>query len=323
MKTFSDIQKNLATDTKALNNIIVESLQSDVALINQISQYIIHSGGKRLRPLLLLLTAKALNYQGKHQHTLAAVIEFIHTATLLHDDVVDESATRRGHKTANEKWGNAASILTGDFLYSRAFEMMVSVNEMVVMSILSKATNIIAQGEVMQLLNCKNPDLTVAEYFVVIERKTACLFQAATQLGAVIAKANKDQEQAMADYGLHLGNAFQIIDDILDYQSDAKTMGKEVGDDLAEGKTTLPMIYALKHANPKDKTLLTQAINEADNSNIEQIIAILTKLKAFDYAFKAAEICTKNAKNCLEILPNSDAKTALILLADLSLKRQS
>ena len=323
MENFSDIQTFLKQDIAQLNTTIINQLTCDVALINQISQYIIHSGGKRLRPLLLLLTAKTFNYQGQHHHILAAVIEFIHTATLLHDDVVDESITRRGQKTANENWGNAASVLTGDFLYSRAFEMMVSVDSMPVMSVLSKVTNMIAQGEVMQLLNCQNPNLTVEEYRVVIERKTACLFQASTQLGAIIAQANSEQEQAMANYGLHLGNAFQIIDDILDYQSDTNTLGKEVGDDLAEGKTTLPIIYALKHANPPDKALLTQAINEADNSNIKQIIAILTKLKAFDYAYDQAKLNTQKAKDCLSILPNSPSKKALNLLADLSLKRQS
>lgn len=322
MQKFSEIQDFLQSDIETLNQTITEHLKSDVALINQISQYIIHSGGKRLRPLLVLLVAKALDYQGDKQHDLAAVIEYIHTATLLHDDVVDESAMRRNNKTANEKWGNAASVLTGDFLYSRAFEIMVNIDSMPVMAVLSKATNIIAQGEVMQLLNCRNPELNKTQYFEVIERKTACLFQAATQLGAIIADAPKTQEQALADYGLQLGNTFQIIDDILDYKSDAKTMGKEVGDDLAEGKTTLPVIYALERANELDKNLLITAINEADNSKIEQVIAIIEQTGGFDLAYEQAYICTQKAKKSLEILPDNIAKQALILLADLSLKRQ-
>nr|MCH9645045.1 polyprenyl synthetase family protein [Pseudomonadota bacterium] len=298
-------------------------LSSNVALINQMSSYIISAGGKRLRPLLLLLCARATNYQGKHHQLMAVVIELIHTATLLHDDIVDESATRRGKDTANEVWGNAASVLVGDFLYSRAFEMMVEPDSMKIMKILSKATNEIAQGEVLQLLNCQNADLTEAEYYQVIERKTAVLFQAATQIGGILSEVDSTQEQALKDYGLHLGNAFQIIDDVLDYESDSETMGKEVGDDLAEGKTTLPMIYALAHTSGADKQLLEEAINNADNSNIADVVHILQSVDAFGYTRAQAKKSADLAKASLTSIEPSPYKEALILLCDLSLARKS
>jgi octaprenyl-diphosphate synthase len=235
--------------------------------------------------------------QGEHHHLMAVVIELIHTATLLHDDIVDESKSRRGKETANKVWGNAASVLVGDFLYSRAFEMMVKSDSMRIMTILSKATNEIAQGEVLQLLNCQNSALTEEEYYQVIERKTAVLFQAATQIGGLLSNIDKVQEQALKNYGLHLGNAFQIIDDVLDYQSNAETMGKEVGDDLSEGKTTLPIIYALKNTVAKDRQLLKDAINNADNSKIEQVLGILQSVNAFDYTRKQAQKSASSGMN--------------------------
>lgn len=323
MESLSDIQSLLKLDLQKTDDLLINRLSSNVALINQMSHYIIHAGGKRLRPLLLLLCARATKYQGTHHHLMAVVIELIHTATLLHDDIVDESITRRGKNTVNEVWGNAPSVLVGDFLYSRAFEMMVEPNSMPIMRILSKTTNSIAEGEVLQLLNCRNAELTETEYYTVIERKTACLFQAATQVGGILSSVDKAQESALKDFGLHLGNAFQIIDDVLDYESDAKTMGKEVGDDLSEGKTTLPMIYALAHTSGDDRQLLEDAINQADNSKIAQVIKILQSVKAFDYTRNQARKSAQFAKQSLNLIPDSDYKDALILLCDLSLQRQS
>lgn len=323
MHNFEDIQNLIRSDIQQTDQVLIDHLSSDVALINQMSQYIIGAGGKRLRPLLLLLSARATNYQGDHHHLMAVVIELIHTATLLHDDIVDESNTRRGKDTANEVWGNAASVLVGDFLYSRAFEMMVKPNSMRIMTLLSKATNEIAQGEVMQLLNCQNPALSEDEYYRVIERKTAVLFQAATQIGAILSGVDDKQELALRDFGLHLGNAFQIIDDVLDYESDFETMGKEVGDDLSEGKTTLPMIYAIENTTGEQQALLTNAIKNADNSKITEIIDILQSVNAFDYTRQKAQESANLAKQALDILPDSDYKTAMRLLCDLSLVRKS
>ncbi len=323
MNTFEDIQNLIQNDINKTDQVLIEHLGSNVALINQMSGYIINAGGKRLRPLLLLLCARATHYQGEHHHLMAVVIELIHTATLLHDDIVDESKSRRGKETANKVWGNAASVLVGDFLYSRAFEMMVKSDSMRIMTILSKATNEIAQGEVLQLLNCQNSALTEEEYYQVIERKTAVLFQAATQIGGLLSNIDKVQEQALKNYGLHLGNAFQIIDDVLDYQSNAETMGKEVGDDLSEGKTTLPIIYALKNTVTEDRQLLKDAINNADNSKIEQILDILQSVNAFDYTRKQAQKSADLAKKSLDSLQDSKYKEALILLCDLSLQRKS
>ena len=323
MQNFEDIQNLIRSDIQQTDQVLIDHLSSDVALINQMSQYIIGAGGKRLRPLLLLLSARATNYQGDHHHLMAVVIELIHTATLLHDDIVDESNTRRGKDTANEVWGNAASVLVGDFLYSRAFEMMVKPNSMRIMTLLSKATNEIAQGEVMQLLNCQNPALNEDEYYRVIERKTAVLFQAATQIGAILSNVDDKQESALKDYGLHLGNAFQIIDDVLDYESDFETMGKEVGDDLSEGKTTLPMIYAIENTTGEEQALLISAIENADNSKIKEIIRILQSVNAFDYTRQKAQESANLAKKALDALPDSDYKTAMILLCDLSLVRKS
>jgi len=323
MQNFEDIQNLVQDDITKTDQVLIDHLSSDVALINQMSGYIIGAGGKRLRPLLLLLCARATNYQGEHHHLMAVVIELIHTATLLHDDIVDESNTRRGKDTANEVWGNAASVLVGDFLYSRAFEMMVKPDSMRIMTLLSKATNEIAQGEVMQLLNCQNSALTEKEYYKVIERKTAVLFQAATQIGAILSDTDEAQELALRDYGLHLGNAFQIIDDVLDYESDFETMGKEVGDDLAEGKTTLPMIYAIENTVGKQREILINAIENADNSQIDQIVDILSSVNAFSYTRQKAQESANLAKQSLSTLQDSDYKEAMILLCDLSLARKS
>jgi octaprenyl-diphosphate synthase len=240
------LQAFLADDMQAVDRVIRARLHSDVALVRQVSEYIISSGGKRLRPVLVLLSAGCFGYQGKAHHELAAVVEFIHTATLLHDDVVDESELRRGKQTANALFGNAASVLVGDFLYSRAFQMMVSVDNMRVMQILSDATNVIAEGEVLQLLNCHDPDIDQDSYLRVIRYKTAKLFEAGAQLGAVICQASPEQERGLADYGMHLGTAFQLIDDVLDYSGDFLETGKNIGDDLAEGKPTLPLLHAMK-----------------------------------------------------------------------------
>ena len=323
MKNFNDIRILLKDDLEKTDLLLANRLSSNVALINQMSSYIIGAGGKRLRPLLVLLCARATDYQGEHHRLMAVVIELIHTATLLHDDIVDESATRRGQDTANEVWGNAASVLVGDFLYSRSFEMMVEPGSMRIMQILSKATNSIAEGEVLQLLNCQNSELTEDQYHQVIERKTAVLFQAATQIGGILSEADDIQEQALKKYGLHLGNAFQIIDDVLDYESDFESMGKEVGDDLAEGKTTLPMIFALANTTGADNTLLKDAINNADNSKITQVIKILQSVDAFGYTREQAQKSAELAKDALVDIPSSAYKDALILLCSLSLQRKS
>jgi octaprenyl-diphosphate synthase len=323
MQNLKDIQNLVQDDIAKTDQVLIDHLSSDVALINQMSDYIIGAGGKRLRPLLLLLCARATNYQGEYHHLMAVVIELIHTATLLHDDIVDESNTRRGKDSVNEVWGNAASVLVGDFLYSRAFEMMVKPNSMRIMKLLSKATNEIAQGEVMQLLNCQNSAITEKEYYRVIERKTAILFQAATQIGAILSKTDETQESALRDYGLHLGNAFQIIDDVLDYESDKKSMGKEVGDDLAGGKTTLPMIYALENTSGKQRELLVNSIENADNSQIDLVINILSSVNAFDYTRQKAQESADLAKQSLTSLPDSNYKQALSLLCDLSVQRKS
>ena len=323
MQNFDDIRTLLKEDLEQTDALLQSRLSSNVALINQMSAYIIGAGGKRLRPLLLLLCARATNYQGEHHRLMAVVIELIHTATLLHDDIVDESATRRGKDTANEVWGNAASVLVGDFLYSRSFEMMVEPGSMEIMQILSKATNEIAQGEVLQLLNCQNSDLTQEEYYQVIERKTAVLFQAATQIGGILSKVDEKQELALKSYGLHLGNAFQIIDDVLDYESDFEAMGKEVGDDLSEGKTTLPMIYAIANTSGEEKQLLENAINNADNSKITEVVKILQSVDAFGYTREQAKKSAELAKASLADIQSSPYKDALILLCDLSLARKS
>ena len=323
MQNFSEIHALMKSDLVMMDEILVNRLDSNVDLISQMSQYIINSGGKRIRPLLLLLCARATNYKGDYHHSMAVVIELIHTATLLHDDVVDSSSIRRGHETANELWGNAPSVLVGDFLYSRAFEIMVEPNSMQIMKILSKATNQISEGEVLQLLSIKNANVSQTEYFEVIERKTACLFKAACQIAGILAESNKNVINGLGSFGMHLGNAFQIIDDTLDYESNSSVIGKEVGDDLSEGKVTLPMIYALENTKGSEKATLSNAITNADSSNIDNIINILLSVNAFEYSRKVAKNESTKALKFLEVIPNSEYRPALQLLCELSLDRNS
>ena len=323
MQNFSEIQTLMKSDLEIMDSILAKRLDSNVDLINQMSQYIINSGGKRIRPLLLLLCARATNYNGSDHYSMAVVIELIHTATLLHDDVVDASSTRRGQETSNEIWGNAPSVLVGDFLYSRAFEIMVEPNSMQIMKVLSKATNQISEGEVLQLLNIKNAKVSQSEYFEVIEEKTACLFKAACEIGGILAKSDIKTISALGIYGLHLGNAFQIIDDTLDYESDSSIIGKEIGDDLSEGKVTLPMIYALEKTAGNNKEILINAITNADSSNIDSIVDILLSVKAFEYSREIAKKQSLKALSSLNNIPESDYRSALKLLCELSLERQS
>ena len=323
MQNFTEIQALMKSELDLMNKILVDRLDSNVDLISQMSQYIINSGGKRIRPLLLLICAKATEYDGDYHYSMAVVIELIHTATLLHDDVVDQSATRRGQETANELWGNAPSVLVGDFLYSRAFEIMVEPNSMEIMRILSKATNQISEGEVLQLLNIKNANVTQAEYFKVIERKTACLFKAACQIAGILSSADQKVINAMGSFGMNLGNAFQIIDDTLDYESDSNIIGKEIGDDLSEGKVTLPMIYALEKTKKVENKILKDAIKNADASHIDQIVEILLNVDAFQYSRDIAKIESNRALESIDYLPDSKYKTALKLLCELSLERNS
>jgi octaprenyl-diphosphate synthase len=323
MKNFSEIHSLMKSDMEKTDNILIDRLNSNVDLINQMSHYIIASGGKRIRPLLLLLCARATNYGGTEHHAMAVVIELIHTATLLHDDVVDESTTRRNQDTANELWGNAASVLVGDFLYSRAFEILVEPNSMSIMRILSKATNQIAEGEVLQLLNIRNANVSQTKYFNVIEQKTARLFEAACKIGALLSDSSEKTINSLGDFGLHLGIAFQIIDDALDYESNSTTMGKEVGDDLSEGKITLPMIYALEKTSGSENKILRDAIKTADASNIDKIINILCSVNAFEFTRKIAENESQKALKSLKNIPDSEYRSALKLLCELSLNRTS
>ena len=315
-------------EMSAVNQSIQSNLNSEVALINQLGAYIVQAGGKRLRPVALLLSAKACNPEAinkqnldSNQILLAAIVEFIHTATLLHDDVVDESDMRRGRETANEVFGNAASVLVGDYLYSRSFQMMVEVGSMRVMEILSRTTNQIAEGEVMQLINCGSADTTEQQYMETIQSKTAILFEATTQLGAVVTKQSSTTESAMAQYGLHLGTAFQLVDDILDYTADAAEMGKNVGDDLAEGKPTLPIINAIERSEGADKELLIDAISNASRENLDSVLAIIEKTGSLAYTARVAREQAKLAQSCLNVLPGSKYKSALMTLAEFSIER--
>ena len=316
-----EAQKLISGDMAEVNKIIEQRLASDVVLVNQLSQYIIHSGGKRLRPQLVLLAAQACGYQGKTHYLVAAIIEFIHTATLLHDDVVDASDLRRGKDTANSIWGNEAAVLVGDFLYSRSFEMMVDVNVMEIMKILSTTTNIIAEGEVMQLMNVHDADTTEATYMDVIHCKTAKLFESATLLGALLAERSAEDQQAIAEYGMHLGTAFQIIDDVLDYSASAEDMGKNVGDDLAEGKPTLPLIYAQQHGNADQKKLIRHAIIEGGLQHLDKIMVAITETGALDYSRNIAQKEAELAKSKLACLADSKHKDAMLFLADYSVSR--
>ena len=317
-----NIQALARTDMTVVNDLIYGQLQSDVALINQLGIYIVNAGGKRMRPLLTVLTARALNYRGQDHAMVAAIIEFIHTATLLHDDVVDESSMRRGRETANAMFGNSASVLVGDFLYTRSFQMMVKLNNMRIMEILSDATNIVAEGEVLQLMNCNDPDTTEDSYMEVIYCKTAKLFEAATRLAAVIAGKDEKTEAAMTDYGKHLGTAFQLVDDIMDYTADAKEMGKNVGDDLAEGKPTLPLIYAMENGTQAQKQLIRDAIEHNNGmDNREEILTAMQETGALSYAQKKAEQEADKAISALSVLEESEYKDALTALAHIAANR--
>ena len=310
-------------DMEAVNRLITEQLASEVVLINQIGHYIVGSGGKRLRPLLVLLAARACGYKGVQHRNLAAIIEFIHTATLLHDDVVDASDLRRGNETANAVWGNEASVLVGDFLYSRSFQMMVEVDHMRVMDILADTTNTIAEGEVLQLLNCHDPDTDEGRYMEVIRCKTAKLFEAGTRLGAVISDRPESEEMALAAYGLHLGNAFQITDDLLDYASSAEDIGKNTGDDLAEGKPTLPVIYAMQHGDDAQREVLRHAIKNGSREQLEEVVAAIESTGALDYSERVARREAEAARHALEGLPGSQFRDALAELADFAVSRRA
>ena len=325
--SFEAIKKLLASDMSRVDKVIQDRLHTEVVLVRQVSDYIINSGGKRLRPALVLLSAGALNYQGKHHHNLAAVVEFIHTATLLHDDVVDESGLRRGRATASALFGNAASVLVGDFLYSRAFQMMVEVNDMRVMQTLADATNTIAEGEVLQLLSCHDANVDVASYLRVVHCKTAKLFEAAMRLGAILAQADKAVEHAVAKYGMHLGTAFQLVDDVLDYSGDEQTTGKNLGDDLAEGKPTLPLIYAMQHGDAKQVALVRNAIEQSnpgshDHSRFAEVLKVINQTGALEYTRKQAQHEAEAACAALAILPDTNYKKSLLQLADFAATRQ-
>lgn len=314
---YSLIQDDLAN----VDSLIQQRLQSDVALINQLGFYIINSGGKRLRPAIAILSARACGYEGDKHINLATIIEFIHTATLLHDDVVDNSDMRRGQETANNLWGNEASVLVGDFLYTRSFEMMVEMDSMRLMQILSNTTNIIAEGEVLQLLNCHDADTTESRYLEVIHHKTAKLFEAAGRLGAVICGAGDDIERAMALYAMHLGSAFQLVDDLLDYSQSSETIGKNIGDDLAEGKPTLPLIYAMRQGSEAQAKVIREAIEKGERDRIDEIISIINDTGAIEYTARAAQNEVALAKAALDDLPDSDYKSALIGLAEFAISR--
>jgi len=316
-----EIRALIADDLQAVDELIKVRLQSEVVLINQLGQYIVNNGGKRLRPLLVVLCARAFGHKDSHHIDLAAIIEFIHTATLLHDDVVDASEMRRGQETANTIWGNEASVLVGDFLYSRAFEMMADVRNMRVMEIMSRATNIIAEGEVLQLLNCNDADTTEQRYMEVVRFKTAKLFEAASQLGAVINHCNAADEQAMANYGMHLGTAFQLIDDVLDYSSSPQETGKNIGDDLAEGKPTLPLIYAMRTGTPAQATVIREAIENGGREHIDAVKEAIESTGALAYTARSARQEAQKALKAIKDIPASLYKDALHGLAEFSVNR--
>jgi len=305
----------------AVDAVIRARLNSEVVLVNQVAEYIISAGGKRMRPALLLLAARACGYAGTHHHELAAVVEFIHTATLLHDDVVDESALRRGRDTANAVFGNAASVLVGDFLYSRSFQMMVDVGDMRIMKILADATNTVAEGEVLQLMNCGNADIAIDEYLQVIRYKTAKLFEAAARLGALLGKADAAVEEALAAYGMHIGTAFQLIDDVLDYSGDEAETGKHVGDDLAEGKPTLPLIHAMRHGTPEQAATVRAAIENTDRESFPAVLAAVRSSGALAVAHQHGAAEAGRAKDALAALQDSKFKQTLLQFADFAVQR--
>jgi len=317
----NNLTQSIAADMDAVNTVIRQRLHSEVSLVNQIAEYIISAGGKRIRPVLVLLLANAHGYRGTAHHELAAVVEFIHTATLLHDDVVDESSMRRGRQTANALFGNAASVLVGDFLYSRSFQMMVGLENMRVMQILSDATNVIAEGEVLQLLNMHDPDVSHESYLKVIRSKTAKLFEAAAELGALVAGASQAQVAAAGEYGRSLGTAFQLIDDVLDYAGDAAEIGKNVGDDLREGKPTLPLIYLMEHGTPEQRELVRSCIEQGDEQHFDAVLAAVTSSGALDYTRREAETAARRAAESIADLPDSAYKQSLLQLCSFAVDR--
>ena len=313
----------VATDMREVDAVIRRRLTSDVALVNQIGEYIIGAGGKRMRPMLVIMFARALGFRGAEQHELAATVEFIHTATLLHDDVVDESSLRRGRQTANALFGNAASVLVGDFLYSRAFQMMVSVNRMRVLEVLADATNVIAEGEVLQLMNMHDPDIAVSEYLRVIRFKTAKLFEASARLGAVLADASSDVEEACSAYGRSLGTAFQLVDDLLDYEGNTAELGKNVGDDLREGKPTLPLLIAMERGTAAERDLIRHAIEHGEVARLAEIVEIVRHTGAIAATREAARREADQAATQLEHLPESEYREALLEFCARSVERSS
>lgn len=312
----------IAEDMQAVDAVIRARLHSDVPLVRQVAEYIIAGGGKRMRPALLLLAAGAVSYRARHHHELAAVVEFIHTATLLHDDVVDESALRRGRETANAAFGNAASVLVGDFLYSRAFQMMVGIGNMRVMQVLADATNIIAEGEVLQLMNCHNADVGVEDYLRVVRYKTAKLFEAAARLGAILGDSSAGVETGLANYGMHLGTAFQIVDDVLDYSGEADEIGKSLGDDLAEGKPTLPLIHVMRTGQPAQAALVRCALEQGGRESFAEIIEAVKATGALDAAMRVARNEADEARIALDALPHTQYREALIQLSDFAVTRR-
>jgi octaprenyl-diphosphate synthase len=320
---FDDVATLASEDMEAVNRLIRSSLESDVALVSQVSEYIVMSGGKRLRPLIVLLAARAFGYEGEHHVRTAAIIEFIHTATLLHDDVVDSSDRRRGQDSANTVFGNQASVLVGDFLYSRSFQMMVEIDDMRVMRILADATNTIAAGEVQQLMNVHDPDTSEDDYRQVIYRKTAKLFEAGAQIAAVLAGRGAQDETAMIEYGRHLGTAFQLVDDALDYDASANELGKNLGDDLAEGKPTLPLIYAMREGSQAQRELIRNAILDGGLDRLDDIQDIIRGTGALEYTAMRARDAADAAIATLAGLPENNYRQALIALADFAIQRRS
>ncbi|MGR5141922.1 octaprenyl diphosphate synthase [Photobacterium sp. DNB23_23_1] len=319
---FKAIQALTANDMAQVDAKILAQLNSDVALINQLGFYIVSGGGKRIRPMLAVLAARALGYQGEQHTTAAAFVEFIHTATLLHDDVVDESDMRRGKATANAMFGNAASVLVGDYIYTRSFQMMTSLRSLRILDVMSEATNVIAEGEVQQLMNCNDPDTTEDSYMQVIYSKTARLFEAATQISAILVDAPEEIERALQDYGRYLGTAFQLIDDVLDYNADGDEMGKNVGDDLAEGKPTLPLLHAMQHGNTEQSAMIREAIEKGNGlDKLEPILACMKQAGSLDYTQQRAEEEAEKAIASLAPIGESEYKVALIELAHLAVHR--
>ena len=323
LSTIPYFQQNLEHDLSRVNLVVNQAVQSDVALISQIGTYIIGAGGKRLRPILTILSGKCLGYDDDKLYSLAAMVEFIHTSTLLHDDVVDESELRRGRKTANNLFGNAAAVLVGDFLYTRAFQLMVGSGSLKILEVMADATNIIAEGEVMQLMNIGNIDITEAQYLQVIQYKTAKLFEAAAQVGAILAGATHEQETALKNFGMYMGTAFQIIDDVLDYSGSVEQIGKNVGDDLAEGKPTLPLIYLMQQGNDVAAQDVRTALQNADREYFDKIHAYVTESDALNYCMEQAKKAVAQAISCLKMLPENEVTVAMRQMAELSVERVS